>query len=63
MYEAYLGKCAPVVMLLARKGVFLSAIEQDRLKTLFQADAIGTRLLALPHEDALRRLQNLSESE
>lgn len=58
IYEAYLGKRAPCVMLMARRGAYLSAAEQDRLHTLFRRDRAGLRLLALPHLDALRRLRD-----
>lgn len=61
LYEAYLGKCAPVILLFSRRGLFLSALEHEKLKKLFAKDAKGKRLLEMPHEDALRRIRNQPE--
>lgn len=61
LYEAYLYKNAPVVMLFSRKGFFLSAQEQDKLLKLFHSDPFGKRLLELPHEDSLRRIKQFQK--
>lgn len=62
LFEAFLGKCAAVVVMLARKGVYLSAHEQVRLRDKFVSDPVGRRLLELPHQDAMRRLHKQSDS-
>ena len=61
LYEAFLGKRSSVVMLFARRGFFLSASDTVKLRELFANDQGGKELLKLPHQDALRRIRNLSE--
>lgn len=57
LYEAYLYKRGLIVLMFARKGTYLSALEQANLKSKFRTDVSGLKLLMLPHEDAIKRVK------